>query len=65
VALAIGGHLEGRHVLSAVALLPFLVVGFALSGPARRLIDRGFIRPAVLIFAAASAGLLIVRSLIG
>jgi uncharacterized protein len=65
VALAIGGHLEGRHVLSAAALLPFLVVGFALSGPARRLIDRGFIRPAVLIFAAASAGLLIVRSLIG
>jgi uncharacterized membrane protein YfcA len=59
------GHLSGGHALTAAALLPFMVAGFALSGPARKLVDRGFIRPAVLVFAAGTAVVLILRSLLG
>ena len=45
-------------------LLPFLTVGFVLSGPARRIVDGGRIRYAVLGFAAASSLVLIARSLL-
>lgn len=40
---------------ASLALLPGLLVGFALSGPARRFLDRGHTRPAVLGLAAVSA----------
>nr|MDQ3988745.1 sulfite exporter TauE/SafE family protein [Actinomycetota bacterium] len=46
------------------ALLPFLIVGFVLSGPARRVLDDGWTRTAVLTVAGASAVLLIAQSLI-
>jgi uncharacterized protein len=32
-----------------------MIAGFALSGPARRLLDRGWTRPAVLALAAGGA----------
>jgi uncharacterized membrane protein YfcA len=64
-ALAMSGHLDGHDVGSAALLAPFLVVGFALSGPARRLVDGGRIRYAVLFIAGGSALVLITRSLLG
>jgi uncharacterized membrane protein YfcA len=63
VALILAGHLDGHDVVSAAELAPFLLAGFALSGPARRLVDGGRIRWAVLGFAATSALVLIARSL--
>jgi len=62
--LAAAGHLDLDDVRSAVMLLPFLTVGFVLSGPARRIVDGGRIRYAVLGFAAASSLVLIARSLL-
>ncbi|GAB3498159.1 sulfite exporter TauE/SafE family protein [Amycolatopsis cihanbeyliensis] len=59
--LAAGGQIESRHLLLAAGLLPFLVLGFLLSGPVRGLLDGGRIRGAVLVVAAASSVALIVR----
>ncbi|SFQ58076.1 hypothetical protein SAMN05421810_1103 [Amycolatopsis arida] len=59
--LALGGQIGPRHLLLAAALLPFLVLGFLLSGPVRRVLD-GRIRYAVLTVASASAVTLLVRS---
>ena len=64
VALAAAGRVTGAALVSAAELAPFLVAGFALSGPARRVLDRGWIRHAVLIVAAVSAVLLIGRTLL-
>jgi uncharacterized membrane protein YfcA len=63
-ALAGAGQVTSGVLLSTAALLPFLIVGFVLSGPARRVLDDGWTRTAVLAVAAASAVLLIARSLI-
>jgi hypothetical protein len=41
-----------------------LLAGFALSGPARRVLDNGWTRRAVLAVAAASAVLLISHALL-
>jgi uncharacterized membrane protein YfcA len=62
--LAAGGHLGGRELRDAAVLVPFLVAGFALSGPARRLVAGGRVRYAVLGVAAMSALVLIGRSLL-
>jgi uncharacterized membrane protein YfcA len=64
VSLAATGHLQASDALPALILVPFLLAGFALSGPARRLVDGGRIRYAVLAFAGASALVLIARSLV-
>lgn len=63
--LAAGGQVHGRPLLDAVWLLPFLVAGFALSGPLRRHVDAGRMRTAVLSVAAISAVALIVRAAAG
>lgn len=63
-ALAAAGQVTGATLVSAAELAPFLVAGFLLSGPARHVLDRGWTRHAVLIVAAASAGLLIGRTLL-
>ncbi len=58
------GRLGGHEFALAGLLAPFVLVGFALSGPARRLVDGGRIRYAVLALAGASALMLIGRSLL-
>ena len=63
-ALAGAGQVTSGVLLSTAALVPFLIVGFVLSGPARRVLDDGWTRTAVLGVAGASAVLLIARSLI-
>lgn len=62
--LSLSGQLNEPALLHSLVLVPFLLAGFALSGPLRVILDRGATRPAILTVAAASAALLIVRSLI-
>jgi hypothetical protein len=63
-ALAGAGQVTSGLLLSTVVLVPFLIVGFVLSGSVRRVLDDGWTRTAVLGVAGASAVLLIARSLI-
>lgn len=63
-ALAAAGQVTGAALISAAQLAPFLLAGFLLSGPARHVLDKGWTRHAVLTVAAASAGLLVGRSLL-
>lgn len=58
-ALAAAGQVTSESLASTVLLTPFMLVGFALSGPVRRVLDNGWTRSAVLAVAAASAALLI------
>jgi uncharacterized protein len=60
-ALAAAGQVTGESLGRTAALAPFLLIGFALSGPARRVLDNGWTRRAVLSVAAASAALLLGR----
>jgi uncharacterized protein len=64
VALAAAGQVPSESLASAALLTPFLLVGFSLSGPVRRVLDNGWTRRAVLAVAAASAVLLIGRAVL-
>jgi uncharacterized membrane protein YfcA len=63
--LALGGQVESEQLVYGGVLLPFLLAGFALSGPARRILDGGRIRIAVVGIAMLSAIVLLVRSVLG
>lgn len=63
--LAAGGEVHGDPLGQAALLLPFLVAGFLLSNPLRKLLDTGWMRPAVLAVATLSAAVLVVRSILG
>lgn len=65
LALTAAGEVAGRDVTRAVLLLPFLLVGFLLSGPLRRHVEGARLRVAVLVVSAGSAVLLLVRTLAG
>ncbi|NUT43059.1 MAG: sulfite exporter TauE/SafE family protein [Thermoactinospora sp.] len=58
-------RLPARAVTSGLALIPFLIAGFLLSGPLRRYLDGGRVRAAILLVAAVSAATLIGQSLYG
>jgi uncharacterized membrane protein YfcA len=62
--LAIAGHLGWHDVALAGMLTPFIVFGFAVSGPARKIVDSR-IRYLVLGIAGLSSLALISRSLLG
>lgn len=64
-ALALVGEVTAESLRNAALLAPFLIIGFLLSGPARRILDDGWTRTAVLTVAAASALLLILRRAVG
>ena len=53
-----------RQLWTGLALVPFLVAGFLLSGPLRKKIDASGIRTPMLVVAGTSAVVLIVRSLL-
>jgi uncharacterized membrane protein YfcA len=61
-ALALADQVTTRDAGRALVLLPFVVGGFLLSGPLRRHVDRGRLRVAVLTLSAASAALLLART---
>jgi uncharacterized protein len=60
-ALAIGGEVARSDVALAAALLPGLVLGVVLSRVVAHRIDSRWLRPAVLMFAAATGAVAIVR----
>jgi uncharacterized protein len=59
IALAVAGQVTTASLAGAALLAPFLLAGFVLSTPARRVLDNGWTRHVVLTVAAASAALLI------
>lgn len=61
--LAVTGEFGTRDLELSVLVVPAAVVGFALSGPLRPLIDRGRTRPAVLGVSGLAATILLVRVL--
>ena len=64
LALAAAGEVATEDVRRAAFLLPFLLVGFLVSGPLRRHVDGSRLRVAVLVVSASSAVLLLVRTLV-
>lgn len=62
-ALAAVGRVEGWHVRLALELAPALLLGVWLSFRLTSLLDRGWLRPAVLTFAAVSGVVIVVRGL--
>jgi uncharacterized membrane protein YfcA len=63
--LLVGGQVSGDSLRAAALMVPFMVAGFALSGPARRFLDRGWTRPAVLALAGAGALALLAQAALG
>ncbi|MEX0875397.1 MAG: sulfite exporter TauE/SafE family protein [Actinomycetota bacterium] len=61
VMLSIAGRFGTEEIRASLVLLPGIVVGFIASRWTAHLLDRGFVRPAVLGFSAASAIAAIVR----
>jgi len=62
-ALAAVGRVEGWHVWLALELVPALLLGLWLSFRLASVLDRGWLRPAVLAFAAVSGVVIVVRGL--
>jgi len=60
-ALVVAGVVDGWHVWLALALLPGTAAGIAASGWLARRADAGWLRPAILAFAAVTAVVAIAR----
>ena len=63
--LLVGGQVGADALEAAAVMVPFLIAGFALSNPARRVLDRGWTRPAVLALAAGGALALLAQTALG
>ncbi len=63
VALTIAGKVQEWHALFAFALLPGLLLGLLASSFAAPFLDKRWLRPGVLTFAAVSAVFVIVKAL--
>ena len=63
--LALAGELTRAQMVTAGALLPVLLAGALISGPLKRHLRPETVRPAVLVVCAASAVVLLVRSIVG
>jgi uncharacterized membrane protein YfcA len=53
-----------NEIILSIGMIPAIVMGFYLSGKTAQYLDRGFIRPAVLVISTASALVVIVKYLI-
>lgn len=62
-AIAAAGRLGRSELLAGIALVPGVLVGFIASGPLRRHVDAGRVRPLVLGIAGLAAAVLITRSI--
>lgn len=62
--LALAGEIGGREVVRALVLMPFLLAGFLVSGRLRGRVDGPALRTAVLLLSAASAVVLLVRTVL-
>lgn len=65
VGLGLGGQLHLRWLGLALLLSPALLVGFGVAVPLRSRLPVAVVRPAILAVCAASALVLLVRSLVG
>lgn len=63
-ALVVTGRLHARELAAASLMIPFMIAGFALSGPLSRHLDAGRVRSAVLALASLSAVALLVRAVL-
>lgn len=63
--LAVGGQIDAAAVRDGALLTPFMLAGFLVSGPARPLLDRTWVRPAVIALAGGSALALLARAIWG
>lgn len=63
--LAAAGELGHDELGGAAILLLPMLVGFAMSRPAARVLDRGYTRAAVIVTSVASSLFLLVRELVG
>ena len=63
VALWLSGHVRFEHLLLSAWLLPGLALGLFLATKLHRFLDKGWLRPTVLVFAAMSGAVAILRSL--
>lgn len=62
-ALGVAGQIQRFQLEASAWLLPFMLLGFLVSGPARHIVDRGGTRTAVLALSAAAAVALLTRPL--
>lgn len=65
VGLTIASKVQGWHALLALELLPGLIIGLLASSFAAPFLDKRWLRPAVLIFAAVSAVIVVVKGIAG
>jgi uncharacterized membrane protein YfcA len=65
VGLVIAGQLANTQLRSALELFPALLLGVLAGSLSRRHLPAGVVRPAVLVVSAASALVLLLRSLLG
>jgi uncharacterized membrane protein YfcA len=61
ISLAPAGRFGGRELQLSLVLLPGVVLGFLLSKPLTRFLDRGYTRIAILSLSAVAAVLLIIQ----
>lgn len=62
IALALIGRFGLTEIKATAVLMPGVVLGFLLSSRSTKILDRGFIRPAVLITSAISGIVVILRN---
>ena len=62
-ALSLSGHVRLDHLVFAAILFPGLALGLFLATKLTRFLDKGWLRPVVLLFAAISGAVAILRSL--
>lgn len=60
-AIAIAGRLGSEELLTGLAMVPASLLGFTISGPLRKYVDAGRVRPFVLGLSTISAVALIVK----
>lgn len=60
-AMALAGRLGSGEILTGLALIPASQLGFLISGPLRKFVDAGRVRPMVLGLSVISAAALIVK----
>ena len=64
LALGIAGKVRADHLLLALELLPALAAGLFVSTRLRALLDRAWLRPTVLAFAALAGAAAVLRGLL-
>lgn len=62
--LALGGAFAAHQLWAGLVWLPFVGLGYAITGPARRFLDDGRLRTSVLVFCAVAGVSLIARVIV-